>query len=169
MYVLRFWTYTYNIVGALPFGPFFFFFFDTLPCADLPQIHFGHPGSTATPHMTHGINSWHCSPPTFSRSIPLGAISHSLSCQVCGYLAAQCHCTPTTPVPPSAPQPVMSSKIDVPTLSGELDAASVNAWLNLCKDSFDAFTILNPTRILNNSAKILLASIKMESSVAALW
>ena len=63
----------------------------------------------------------------------------------------------------------MTTKIDIPALLGTLDAAVITAWLVICEDTFDAWDLLNPTRPLEPSLRILLAGLKLESPVAAQW
>ena len=67
------------------------------------------------------------------------------------------------------PAPTMTTKIDIPALSGALDAATITAWLATCEDTFEAWDLLNPTRPLEPGLRILLASLKLESPVAAQW
>ena len=63
----------------------------------------------------------------------------------------------------------MTTKIDIPALSGALDAATITAWLATCEDTFEAWDLLDPTRPLEPGLRILLASLKLESPVAAQW
>lgn len=63
----------------------------------------------------------------------------------------------------------MTTKIDIPGLSGTLDAATVTAWLATCEDTFEAWDLLNPTRPLEPGLQILLAGLKLESPIAAQW
>jgi hypothetical protein len=63
----------------------------------------------------------------------------------------------------------MTTKLDLPTLSGTLEASTISNWLNLCDDSFQAFSLMNPTRTVDDSLRILLAGLKMESPAAATW
>ena len=63
----------------------------------------------------------------------------------------------------------MTTKIDIPPLSGTLDAPGITAWLATCEDTFEAWDLLNPTRTLELSLRILLAGLKLESPVAAHW
>ena len=62
----------------------------------------------------------------------------------------------------------MTTKLDIPTLS-DLGPASINAWLGLCQDSFDAWSLMNPTKTIDDTLRILLAGIKMEAAPAAVW
>lgn len=61
----------------------------------------------------------------------------------------------------------MSTKLEIPVLSGHLDASSVNAWLNLCQDSFEVHAALNSA--LKPGIQIVLAGIKMEAPAARSW
>jgi len=63
----------------------------------------------------------------------------------------------------------MTTKIDIPALSGMLDAPAITAWLATCEDTFEAWDLLNPTRPLDTNLRILLAGLKLESPVAAQW
>jgi len=63
----------------------------------------------------------------------------------------------------------MTTKIDIPALSGMLDAPAITAWLATCEDTFKAWDLLNPTRPLDTNLRILLAGLKLESPVAAQW
>ena len=62
----------------------------------------------------------------------------------------------------------MSTKLEVPTLSGTLDASTVNGWLNLCQDSFEVHVAVNASP-LKVSIQIVLAGIKMEAPTARSW
>jgi hypothetical protein len=44
------------------------------------------------------------------------------------------------------PASMKMAKIDLPALTGDLDAANVTSWLNLCEDSFEAWSALNSDR-----------------------
>ena len=67
---------------------------------------------------------------------------------------------PTSYIPHFRPQsPPMTTKLDIPTLS-DLGPASINAWLGLCQDSFDAWSLMNPTKTIDDTLRILLAGIK---------
>jgi hypothetical protein len=63
----------------------------------------------------------------------------------------------------------MTTKLELPTLAGTLDASTISNWLNLCADSFEAFSLMNPTRTIDDSLRILLAGLKMEAPAAATW
>ena len=62
----------------------------------------------------------------------------------------------------------MATKLDIPTLS-DLGPASINSWLGLCQDSFDAWALMNPSKTMDDSLRILLAGIKMDAAAAAVW
>jgi Retrotransposon gag protein len=62
----------------------------------------------------------------------------------------------------------MSTKLEIPVLSGVLDASTVNAWLNLCQDSFEVHAAVNSST-LKPTIQIVLAGIKMEASAAKSW
>jgi hypothetical protein len=62
----------------------------------------------------------------------------------------------------------MLTKLDIPTLSGSLDASTVNRWLNLCQDLFEVHAALNTT-VLKPMIQIVLAGIKMEAPTARNW
>jgi hypothetical protein len=47
--------------------------------------------------------------------------------------------------PPQPQQLHMLTKLDIPMLSGSLDASMVNGWLNLCQNSFEVHAALNTT------------------------
>ena len=70
-----------------------------------------------------------------------------------------------TPIPVGP----MMTKLELPSLSSNLTATSVNTWLNSCEDSFEAWTIFNPSRPLTDANRILIAGLKMESPDAAHW
>jgi hypothetical protein len=61
------------------------------------------------------------------------------------------------------------AKIDLPALTGDLDAANVTSWLNLCKDSFEAWSAMNSDKVVKVSLQVLLAGLKMESPPAKHW
>jgi len=63
----------------------------------------------------------------------------------------------------------MTTKIDIPALSGKLDAPTITAWLATCEDTFEAWDLLNPTCPLDPGLRVLLAGLKMESPIAAQW
>ena len=63
----------------------------------------------------------------------------------------------------------MTTKIDIPALSGQLDAPTITAWLATCEDTFEAWDLLNPTRPLDTGLRVLLAGLKLESPIAAQW
>jgi hypothetical protein len=63
----------------------------------------------------------------------------------------------------------MTTKIDIPALSGKLDASVITAWLATCEDTFEAWDLLNPTRPLDTGLRVLLAGLKLESPVASQW
>ena len=67
------------------------------------------------------------------------------------------------------PAPTMTTKIDILMLSGALDTATIMAWLTTCEDMFKAWDLLNPMCPLEPGLHILLASLKLESPVTALW
>jgi len=62
----------------------------------------------------------------------------------------------------------MSTKLEIPVLTGVLDASNVNAWLNLCQDSFEVHAAVNSST-LKPSIQIVLAGIKMEAAGAKSW
>jgi len=62
----------------------------------------------------------------------------------------------------------MSTKLEIPVLSGVLDASNINAWLNLCQDSFEVHAAVNAST-LKPSIQIVLAGIKMEAPAAKSW
>ena len=59
--------------------------------------------------------------------------------------------------------------IDLPLLTGELDAANITSWLNLCTDSFEVWSALNSEKPVKPSLQIVLAGLKMESPLAKHW
>ncbi|PPR01367.1 hypothetical protein CVT26_015417 [Gymnopilus dilepis] len=59
------------------------------------------------------------------------------------------------------------AKIKITTLVSELSASMISLWLNGCKDSFEAWNILNSLKLLTVGAQILLTGLKMESPTAA--
>ena len=59
--------------------------------------------------------------------------------------------------------------IDLPLLTGELDAANVTSWLNLCMDSFEVWSALNSDKVITPSLQIVLAGLKMDSPLAKQW
>lgn len=61
------------------------------------------------------------------------------------------------------------TKIDLPTLTGNLNAANVTSWLNLCEDSFEAWSAMNSDKVMKISLQILLAGLKMDSTPAKQW
>ncbi len=61
------------------------------------------------------------------------------------------------------------TKIDLPKLTGDLTASSVTTWLNLCQDSFEAWSLMNPDCKLPVPLQILLAGLKLEAPAAAQW
>jgi hypothetical protein len=63
----------------------------------------------------------------------------------------------------------MTTKIDIPPLSGQLDAPAITAWLATCEDTFEAWDLLNPSRPLDTGLRVLLAGLKLESPLAAQW
>lgn len=58
------------------------------------------------------------------------------------------------------------SNIDLPALIGDLN---VTSWLNLCEDSFEAWSAMNCDKVIKVSLQILLAGLKMESAPAKHW
>jgi hypothetical protein len=62
----------------------------------------------------------------------------------------------------------MSTRLEIPVLSGVLDASNVNSWLNLCQDSFEVHAAFNSST-LKPSVQIVLAGIKMEAVAARSW
>ena len=58
--------------------------------------------------------------------------------------------------------------LKIPVLSGIFDASTVNAWLNLCQDSFEVHAAVNRS-ILKPSIQIVLAGIKMEAAAVKSW
>ena len=62
----------------------------------------------------------------------------------------------------------MSTKLDIPVLSGILNASNVNVWLNLCQDSFEVHVAVNSST-LKPSIQVVLAGIKMEAPAAKSW
>lgn len=62
----------------------------------------------------------------------------------------------------------MSTRLDIPILSGPLDASTVNAWLNICQDSFEVHAAINDSTY-SPSVQIVLAGIKMEAPAARSW
>jgi len=62
----------------------------------------------------------------------------------------------------------MSMKLEILVLSGVLDASTVNAWLNLCQDSFEVHAAVNSST-LKPTIQIVLAGIKMEATAAKSW
>ena len=80
-------------------------------------------------------------------------------------------CVLTPPQVPSPPPTChqMSTKLEIPVLSGILDASNVNSWLNLCQDSFEVHAAVNSST-LKPSIQIVLAGIKIEAVAArSLW
>ena len=75
--------------------------------------------------------------------------------------------TPSATFPTSVDP--MTTKLELPSLLGDLTAASVNTWLNSCEDSFETWTIFNPSRPLTDANRILITGLKMESPDAAHW
>ena len=59
--------------------------------------------------------------------------------------------------------------IDLPLLTGELDAANITSWLNLCTDSFEVWLALNSEKPIKPSLQIVLAGLNMESPLAKHW
>jgi hypothetical protein len=62
----------------------------------------------------------------------------------------------------------MSTKLEIPKLAGDLDAAAIMAWLNSCHDSFEVHTAVN-NAVLTPATQITLAGLKMESPTARAW
>ena len=62
----------------------------------------------------------------------------------------------------------MSTKLEVPILSGTLNTFTVNGWLNLCQDLFEVHAAVNASP-LKASIQIVLAEIKMEAPTARGW
>jgi len=62
----------------------------------------------------------------------------------------------------------MSTKLEIPVLSGNLNTLNVNAWLNLCQDSFKVHAAVNSST-LKPSIQIVLARIKMEAPAVKSW
>jgi hypothetical protein len=76
---------------------------------------------------------------------------------------------PTLPLTPPQPQQLhMSTKLDIPALSGSLDVFTVNGCLNLCQDLFKVHAMLNTT-VLKLTIQIVLAGIKIEAPMARNW
>ena len=59
--------------------------------------------------------------------------------------------------------------IDLSLLTGELDAANITSWLNLCTDSFEVWLALNSEKPIKPSLQIVLAGLNMESPLAKHW
>ena len=68
----------------------------------------------------------------------------------------------------SIPHSQMSTRLDIPVLAGVLDVSTVNAWLNLCQDSFEVHAAMNNST-LKPFIQIVLAGIKMEATAARGW
>ena len=62
----------------------------------------------------------------------------------------------------------MSTKLEIPVLSGILNASNVSSWLNLCQDLFEVHAAVNSST-LKLSIQIVLAGIKMEAVAARSW
>lgn len=61
------------------------------------------------------------------------------------------------------------TKIDLPKLTGDITASSVTTWLNLCQDSFEAWSLMNPDTKLSVPLQILIAGLRLEAPLAAHW
>ena len=61
------------------------------------------------------------------------------------------------------------TKIDLPILTGDLDAANVSTWLNLCMDSFEVWSAMNSDKEIKTSLQIVLAGLKMDTPAAKQW
>lgn len=79
-------------------------------------------------------------------------------------------CVITPPQVPSPPptRTQMSTKLEIPVLSGILDASNINSWLNLCQDLFEVHAAVNLST-LKPSIQIVLTGIKMEAVAARSW
>lgn len=73
------------------------------------------------------------------------------------------------PLRPSRPPTSKMPKIDLPLLTGELDAANITSWLNLCTDSFEVWSAMNSDKEMKASLQIVLAGLKMDSPPAKHW
>ena len=62
----------------------------------------------------------------------------------------------------------MSTKLEIPVLSGVLDASNINSWLNLCQDLFEVYAAVNSST-LKPLIQIVLTGIKIEAVVARSW
>jgi len=62
----------------------------------------------------------------------------------------------------------MSTRLEIPVLSGVLDTSNINVWLNLCQDSFEVHAAVNAST-LKPAIQIVLVGIKMEAPAAKSW
>ena len=62
----------------------------------------------------------------------------------------------------------MSTKLDVPVLTGILNAPNINFWLNLCQDSFEVQAAITST-MLRPAIQIVLCGLKMEAPAVKSW
>ncbi|KAG1721781.1 uncharacterized protein EDB91DRAFT_1274880 [Suillus paluster] len=61
------------------------------------------------------------------------------------------------------------SKIDIPTFSGPLEPAAINAWLGCCEDSYLAWSALNAGQVMPPQLRIVLAGLKLDEPSTSLW